>query len=107
MLLGIPANLFTASVAAGAVDISVSICLLFEASSLICKDPSHSDNVSISFVLLELILVSHSLHYMLWDALNINNFYFLFFYFSILLLFFFCFFFFLKSDEEAHDNEVT
>jgi len=33
----------------------------------------------------------------LWDALDINNFYFI-------LLFFF---FFLKSDEEAHDNEVT
>jgi len=40
---------------------------------------------------------------LLWDALNINNFYFILFYFSILLYFFF----FLKSDEEAHDNEVT
>jgi len=43
----------------------------------------------------------------LWDALDINNFYFILFYFSILLFFFFCFFFFLKSDEEARDNEVT
>ena len=61
MLLGISADLFTA----GAVDISVSICLsLVEASWLICKDPSHSDNASILFVLLELILASHSLHYM-------------------------------------------
>jgi len=42
---------------------------------------------------------------LLWDALDINNFYFVFFHFSILLFFFF--FFFLKSDEEAHDNEVT
>jgi len=66
MLLGIPANSFTTSVAAGVVDISVSICLLFvEASLLICKDPSHSDNASISFVLLELVLVSsHSYCYM-------------------------------------------
>ena len=64
MLLGISANLFTAGVVAGAVDISVSICSLsVEASSLICKDPSHSDNASISFVLVELVLVPHSLHY--------------------------------------------
>jgi len=59
MLLGIPADLFTAGVAAGAVDISVSICsLLVEASSLICKDPSYSNNTFILFVLLELVLVS-------------------------------------------------
>ena len=65
MLLGIPADSFTTGATAGAVDISVSICsLLVEASWLICKDPSHSNNTSISFVLLELILVSHSLHYM-------------------------------------------
>ena len=44
---------------------------------------------------------------MLWDALDINNFYFIFFYFSILLFFFFFFFFFLKSNKEAYDNEVT
>jgi len=42
---------------------------------------------------------------LLWDALDINNFYFILFYFSILLFFFF--FFFLKNDEEARDNEVT
>ena len=64
MLLGTPANSFTTGVAAGAVDISVSFYLSFvEASSLIYKDPSHSDNASISFVLLELVLVSRSLHY--------------------------------------------
>ena len=40
----------------GANDISVSIHSL-ETSSVICKDPSSSDNASISFVLLELILV--------------------------------------------------
>jgi len=61
MLFGIPANSFTAGVAAGAVDISVSIGSWFvKASSLICKDPSCSDNTSISFVLLELVLVPHS-----------------------------------------------
>jgi len=39
----------------------------------------------------------------LWDALDINNFYLILFYFSILL------FFFLKSNEEAHDrsHDVT
>ena len=56
IFLGIPActiSLFTA----GAVDISVSVCLsLFEASSMILKDPNLSDNTSISFVLLELVL---------------------------------------------------
>ena len=54
-------------------DISVSICLLFvEASLLICKDPSHSDNASILFVLLELILVSHSFHYMCFISQQIT-----------------------------------
>ena len=55
-----------ASAGAGAADISVSVCLyLLETSSVICKDPSCSDNVSISFVLLELVLVPfHSLYYM-------------------------------------------
>jgi len=64
MLLGIPADLFTA-VGAGAVYISMSVCSLFiEASLLICKDPSRSDNASILFVLLELVLVpcSFALH---------------------------------------------
>ena len=63
MFFGIPActfSLFATATSAGATDISsVVVCLyLFEASSVICKDPSHSDNVSISFVLLELIMVS-------------------------------------------------
>ena len=55
MLLGIPASLFT--VGAGAVDISVSVCSSsLEASFVILKDPSHSDNASISFILLKLVL---------------------------------------------------
>ena len=51
--------------AAGATDISsVVVCLyLSEASSVIFKNPSHSNSVFISFVLLELILVPCSLHY--------------------------------------------
>ena len=65
MLLGISAKSFIAGVIAGAVDISVSVrSLLVEASSLICKDSSHSDNASILLVLLELILASRSLYYM-------------------------------------------
>ena len=67
MFFGIPACMFSLIVAGtGATDIFVSICLyLFEASSVICRDSSHSDNASILFVLLELILVPfHSLHYM-------------------------------------------
>ena len=57
--------LTAAATGAGATDISVSISLYLsvKASSLICKDPSHSDNVFILFVLLELILASRSLHY--------------------------------------------
>ncbi len=57
--------LATAAAVAGATDISVSVCLYssVEASLLICKDPSHSDNASILFVLLELVLSSHSLYY--------------------------------------------
>ena len=51
---------------AGTLDISVSICLYSsEASFIIYKNPSHSDNAFILSVLLELILVSLcSLHYM-------------------------------------------
>ena len=58
-------SLTAAAVVACATDISVSVCLYLsiEASLLICKDPSHSDNASISFVLLELVLSSHSFHY--------------------------------------------
>ena len=57
--------LIVAAAVAGATDISVSVCLYssIEASSLICKDPSCSDNASILFVLLELVLSSRSFHY--------------------------------------------
>ena len=59
-------SLTPAAAGAGADDISVSICLsLLEASFVICKDPSHSDNALILFILLELVLVPlHSLYYM-------------------------------------------
>ena len=74
MLLGIPADSFTAGVVAGAVDISMSVCSsLVEASSLICKDPSYFDNASISFVLLELILTSYSYYYMCFVFLIDNT----------------------------------
>ena len=65
MFFGIPACMFSL-IAAGATDISVSdLSWSSEVSSVICKDPSHSNNASILFVLLELILVSLcSLHYM-------------------------------------------
>ena len=65
MLLGISTDLFTVGAVVGAMNISVSVCSsLLEASSVIFKDPSHSDNAPISFVLLELVLVClHSLHY--------------------------------------------
>jgi len=62
MFFGIPAYTFLlipTAAGAGAADISVFICsYLLEASSVICKDPSCSDNTSILFVLLELVLVS-------------------------------------------------
>ena len=69
IFFGIPACIFSLFVIAagiGAADISVSICLyLLEASSVIYKDPGHSDNASILFVLLELVLILlHSLNYM-------------------------------------------
>jgi len=61
MFLGNPACLFSwlvPAIVAGATDISVSVrSSLVEASTMICKDPSYSDNASISFVLLELIMV--------------------------------------------------
>ena len=51
-------SLFAIAASTGAADISMSIhSYLFEASSVICKNPSHSDNASILFILLELILV--------------------------------------------------
>ena len=75
MLLGIPADLFIAGVIAGTIDISVSVCLLLvEASLLIYKDPSHSNNASILFVLLELILASHSLYYMCFISRQVTLF---------------------------------
>ena len=56
---------FIAGAGASATDISVSVCLYsFEISFMICKNSSCSDNASISFILLELVLVSlYSLHY--------------------------------------------
>ena len=58
-------SLTAVAAVAGATDILVSVCLysLVEASSLICKDPSRSDNASISFVLLELVLSFCSFSY--------------------------------------------
>ena len=58
-------SLIPTAVGAGAIDISVSICSYsLEASFVICKDSSHSDNTSILFVLLKLVLVSlYSLYY--------------------------------------------
>ena len=69
IFFGIPACPFLLTVTAGVgtVDISsVVVCLyLLEASSVICKDPSCSNNVSILFVLLKLVLGSFcSLYYM-------------------------------------------
>ena len=68
ILFGNPACTFSlAATAAGATDISVSACSYssIEVSSLICKDPSRSDNTSISLVLLEpvlFVLCSYVLH---------------------------------------------
>ena len=66
MFFGIPAYmfLFIVTASAGADDISVSIHLSsLEASSVIHRDPSCSDNASILFILLELVLVPlRSLH---------------------------------------------
>ena len=63
MFFGIPAYMFSLIATAagtGADNISVSVCLYsVEASSVICKNPSYSDNVLISFVLLKLVLVKH------------------------------------------------
>ena len=61
MLFDITAYIFLFS----GTDISVFVCsYLFEVSSLICRDPSHSNNTLILSVLLELVLVPLcSLHY--------------------------------------------
>ena len=58
-------SLFATAAGAGATDISsVVVCsYLSEASFVIYKDPNHSDSASISFVLLELVLVSRSYCY--------------------------------------------
>ena len=58
--------LFATAASAGTTDISVSVhSYLLEASSVICKNPSCSDNALISFILLELVLVLLcSLNYM-------------------------------------------
>ena len=63
ILFGDPACTFSLAAAAavvGATDISVSVrsCSSVEVSSLICKDPSCSDNASISLALLEPVLSS-------------------------------------------------
>ena len=59
-------SLVATAAGAGADDISVFIySYSLKASSVICKDLSRSNNASILFVLLELILVPlHSLYYM-------------------------------------------
>ena len=58
-------SLFATAAGAGATDISsVVVCLYSsEASSVICKNPNHSDSTSISFVLLKLVLISCSYCY--------------------------------------------
>jgi len=68
MLFGIPACMFLLVAAAtgiGTTDISVFVYLYsLEASSVICKNPSHFNNASIFFVLLKLVLVFlHSFYY--------------------------------------------
>ena len=72
MFFGIPTSLFTVS--AGTVDISVSVCLsLLKASSVILRDPSCSDNASISFILLELVLSRPcSLHYTCFSSRQVT-----------------------------------
>ena len=68
ILFGNPACTFSlavAAAAAGATDISVSARSYssVEVFSLICKDPSRSDNTSISLALLEPVLSFRSLYY--------------------------------------------
>ena len=70
------ACIFSFVAGVSAVDISVSICLyLFKASSVICKDSSCSDNISISFVFLELL---ESQEIDLVFSIFFSHFYFLF-----------------------------
>ena len=66
IFFGIPADTFppiSTAMGAGAVDISVSVRLYLsvEASLLICRDPSRSDNASTLSVLLELVLSSRQI----------------------------------------------
>jgi len=63
-----------AAAGAGADDISVSVHLsLLEASSVIYKDSSCSDNASILFVLLKLVLVPLcSLHYICFHSQQVT-----------------------------------
>jgi len=58
-------SLAAAAAVVGATDISVSVRSYssVEVSSLICKDPSRSDNTSISLALLEPVLPSCSWYY--------------------------------------------
>ena len=60
MFFSITTYIFSLNAAgAGVTDISVSVCSYSsEASSAICKDPSCFNNISISFILLELIFGS-------------------------------------------------
>ena len=77
MFFGNPAWMFslaTAAPGAGVPDISVSVGSYssVEASSLICRDPNHSDNASISSVLLELVLSSRQIvlsRFVRWSVL--------------------------------------
>ena len=58
MLFSMTACMFLFVADASAADISISVCLYsLEAFSVICRDSSHYDNVSILFILLELVLV--------------------------------------------------
>ena len=54
--------LFATVSGTGTADISSIVVCSYssEASSVICKDPSHSNNASILFILLELVLVLSS-----------------------------------------------
>ena len=67
--------LFSTAAGAGATDISsvVVYSYLSEASSIICKDSNRSDSASISSILLELVLVSHSYCYTCFVFLTDNT----------------------------------
>ena len=68
-----PFSWLVPAIVAGATDISVSVCLLLvEASSMICKDSSHSNNASILFVLLGFVVSSCSYCYTYFVFLTDN-----------------------------------